>query len=196
MRPAIFIDRDGTLSHEVGDVNHVSRFRPFAYAVDAVRLVNRSPFAVVLVTNQAGVARGYFPESLIEEVHASLRETLAAGGATLDGIYYCPHHPSAGEPPYRRDCDCRKPRPGLLHRAAAELDLDLTRSYVVGDRHGDLQLAWKVGARAVLVKSGYGLGELTYHAPSWSRQPDLVAENLLEAVSLILDEAEGGRATA
>jgi len=164
--------------------------------VDAVRLVNRSPFAVVLVTNQAGVARGYFPESLIEEVHASLRETLAAGGATLDGIYYCPHHPSAGEPPYRRDCDCRKPRPGLLHRAAAELDLDLTRSYVVGDRHGDLQLAWKVGARAVLVKSGYGLGELTYHAPSWSRQPDLVAENLLEAVSLILDEAEGGRATA
>lgn len=196
MRPAIFIDRDGTLSHEVGYVNHVSRFRPFAYAVDAVRLVNRSPFAVVLVTNQAGVARGYFPESLIEEVHASLRETLAAGGATLDGIYYCPHHPSAGEPPYRRDCDCRKPRPGLLHRAAAELDLDLTRSYVVGDRHGDLQLAWKVGARAVLVKSGYGLGELTYHAPSWSRQPDLVAENLLEAVSLILDEAEGGRATA
>jgi D-glycero-D-manno-heptose 1,7-bisphosphate phosphatase len=196
VRPAIFIDRDGTLSHEVGYVNHVSRFRPFAYAVDAVRLVNRSPFAVVLVTNQAGVARGYFPESLIEEVHASLRETLAAGGATLDGIYYCPHHPSAGEPPYRRDCDCRKPRPGLLHRAAAELDLDLTRSYVVGDRHGDLQLAWKVGARAVLVKSGYGLGELTYHAPSWSRQPDLVAENLLEAVSLILDEAEGGRATA
>jgi len=196
VRPAIFIDRDGTLSHEVGYVNHVSRFRPFAYAVDAVRLVNRSPFAVVLVTNQAGVARGYFPESLIEEVHASLRETLAAGGATLDGIYYCPHHPSAGEPPYRRDCDCRKPRPGLLHRAAAELDLDLTRSYVVGDRHGDLQLAWKVGARAVLVKSGYGLGELTYHAPSWSRQPDLVAENLLVAVSLILDEAEGGRATA
>ena len=196
MRPAIFIDRDGTLSHEVGYVNHVSRFRPFAYAVDAVRLVNRSPFAAVLVTNQAGVARGYFPESLIEEVHASLRETLAAGGATLDGIYYCPHHPSAGEPPYRRDCDCRKPRPGLLHRAAAELGLDLTRSYVVGDRHGDLQLAWKVGARAVLVKSGYGLGELTYHAPSWSRQPDLVAENLLVAVSLILDEAEGGRATA
>jgi D-glycero-D-manno-heptose 1,7-bisphosphate phosphatase len=196
VRPAIFIDRDGTLSHEVGYVNHVSRFRPFAYAVDAVRLVNRSSFAAVVVTNQAGVARGYFPESLIEEVHASLRETLAAGGAKLDGIYYCPHHPTAGEPPYRCDCDCRKPRPGLLHRAAADLDLDLKRSYVVGDRHGDLQLAWKVGARAVLVKSGYGLGELTYHAPSWHRQPDLVAENLLEAVSRILAEAEPGRATA
>jgi D-glycero-D-manno-heptose 1,7-bisphosphate phosphatase len=196
VRPAIFIDRDGTLSHEVGYVNHVSRFRPFAYAADAIRLVNRSPFAAVLVTNQAGVARGYFPESLIEQVHASLRETLAAGGATLDGIYYCPHHPSAGAPPFRRDCDCRKPRPGLLHQAAADLDLDLARSYVVGDRHGDLLLAWKVGARAVLVKSGYGLGELTYHAPSWPRQPDLVAENLLEAVARILVEAEGGRVTA
>jgi D-glycero-D-manno-heptose 1,7-bisphosphate phosphatase len=196
VRPAIFIDRDGTVSHEVGYVNHVSRFRPFAYAVDAIRLVNRSAFAAVLVTNQAGVARGYFPESLIEEVHASLRETLAAGGAWLDGIYYCPHHPSAGEPPYRRDCDCRKPRPGLLHRAATDLGLDLARSYVIGDRHGDLQLAWKVGARGVLVKSGYGLGELQHHAPAWSRPPDLVAENLLDAVSRILTEAEAGTATA
>ena len=196
MRPAIFIDRDGTLSHEVGYVNHLSRFRPFSYAVDAIRLVNRSRFLAVLVTNQAGVARGYFPESLVHEVHASLRETLAAGGARLDGIYHCPHHPSAGEPPYRQDCDCRKPRPGLLHRAAAELGVDLGHSYVVGDRHGDLQLAWKVGARAVLVKSGYGLGELTYHAPGWPRQPDLVAEHLLEAVGRILAEDAAAAATA
>jgi D-glycero-D-manno-heptose 1,7-bisphosphate phosphatase len=191
VRPAIFIDRDGTLSHEVGYVNHVSRFRPFSYAVDAIRLVNQSPFAAVLVTNQAGVARGYFPESLIGEVHDSLRDALAAGGARLDGIYYCPHHPTAGEPPYRQDCECRKPRAGLLQRAAADLGLDLSRSYVVGDRLGDLQLAWTVGARGVLVKSGYGLGELTYHAPSWKRQPDLVAEHLLEAVARIVGSAEG-----
>jgi D-glycero-D-manno-heptose 1,7-bisphosphate phosphatase len=184
------MDRDGTVSHEIGYVNHLSRFRPFAYAVDAVRLVNRSPFAAVLVTNQAGVARGYFPESLIGDVHASLEETLAAGGARFDGIYYCPHHPSTGEPPYRQDCDCRKPRPGLLHRAAAELDLDLARSYVIGDRLGDLELAWSVGAKGVLVKSGYGLGELVWHAPSWPRQPDIVAEDLLEAVSRVLAETE------
>lgn len=190
MRPAIFIDRDGTLSHEVGYVNHVSRFRPFSYAVDAIRLVNQSPFAAVLVTNQAGVARGYFPESLIGEVHDRLQDALAAGGARLDGIYYCPHHPTVGEPPYRQDCECRKPRPGLLRRAAADLDLDLERSYVVGDRQGDLQLAWTVGARGVLVKSGYGLGELTYHAPSWKRQPDIVAEHLLEAVGRIVADAE------
>jgi D-glycero-D-manno-heptose 1,7-bisphosphate phosphatase len=191
VRPAIFIDRDGTLSHEVGYVNHVSRFRLFSYAVDAIRLVNRSPYAAVLVTNQAGVARGYFPESLIAEVHATVEASLAAGGARLDGIYYCPHHPSAGTPPYRQDCDCRKPRPGLLRRAAKDLDLDLARSYVVGDRLGDLELAWSVGARAVLVKSGYGLGELTYHAPGWTRQPDLVADHLLEAVARIVAESEG-----
>ncbi len=189
-RPAIFMDRDGTLSHEVGYVNHLSRFRLFPFAVDAVRLVNRSGFLAVLVTNQAGVARGYFPESLIAAVHAGVNAAMEAGGARLDGIYYCPHHPSVGDPPYRKDCDCRKPRPGLLRRAAADLDVDLARSYVVGDRHGDLQLAWNVGAKGVLVKTGYGRGELEYHAPHWPRPADLVAEHLLEAVEKILSAAE------
>ncbi len=189
-RPAIFMDRDGTISHEVGYVNHPSRFRVFPFSIDAVRLVNRRGFLAVLVTNQAGVARGYFPESLIAEVHGGLRAAMEAGGARFDGIYYCPHHPSVGAPPYRMDCDCRKPRPGLLRRAAAELEIDLARSYVIGDRHGDLQLAWNVGAKGVLVKTGYGLGELTYHAPSWPRKPDLVAEHLLEAVERILSAAE------
>ena len=191
VKRAIFMDRDGTLSHEVGYINHLSRFRLFPYAVDAVRLVNQAGWLAVVVTNQAGVARGYFPESLIGEVHASVQEAMRAGGARLDGIYYCPHHPTVGEPPYRQDCDCRKPRPGLLRRAAADLGVDLGRCWVVGDRHGDLQLAWHVGARGALVKSGYGLGELTYKAPAWPRQPDLVAEHLLEAVERILGEDVG-----
>lgn len=186
LRPAIFMDRDGTLAHEVGYVNDVSRFRLFPWSVEAVRLVNRSGFAAVMVTNQAGVARGYFPESAIQEVHAALGAALADGAARLDGVYYCPHHPQAGEPPYRRDCDCRKPRPGLLTRAAADLGIALERSWVVGDRLGDLQLAWAVGARGALVKTGYGRGELRHHAPSWPRQPDLVAEHVLEAVSRIV----------
>jgi D-glycero-D-manno-heptose 1,7-bisphosphate phosphatase len=146
----------------------------------------------VVVTNQAGVARGYFPESLVGEVHAAMQAAFEAGGARLDGLYYCPHHPSAGDPPYRKDCDCRKPRPGLLRRAAAELDVDLARSWVVGDRHGDLALAWAVGARGAMVKTGYGLGELTWHAPSWPRQPDLVAEHAFAAVERILSQAEAG----
>jgi len=191
-RPAIFMDRDGTLSHEVGYVNLVSRFRLYPWAVEAVRLANRSGFLANVVTNQAGVARGYFPESVIHEIHASLEASMSAGGARLDGIYVCPHHPSVGDPPYRKDCDCRKPKPGLLRRAEADLGIDLARSFVVGDRLGDLKLAWAVGATGVLVKSGYGLGELTYHAPSWSRQPDLVADHLLEAVERLVARSPRG----
>jgi D-glycero-D-manno-heptose 1,7-bisphosphate phosphatase len=196
MKPAIFMDRDGTLSHEVGYVNHLSRFRLYPYAVDAVRLINRSGFLAVVVTNQAGVARGYFPESLVHEVHGALRAALEKGGARLDGLYVCLHHPSVGDPPYRQDCDCRKPRPGLLRRAEAELGVDLRRSWMVGDRRNDLEVAWNAGARAALVRSGYGLGELTYHAPAWPRQPDLSADHLLEAVQRIVaaSAAEGARA--
>jgi D-glycero-D-manno-heptose 1,7-bisphosphate phosphatase len=186
LRPAIFMDRDGTLAHEVGYVNDVSRFRLFPWSVEAVRLVNRRGLLAVMVTNQAGVARGYFPEAAIEEVHAALGAVFASGDARLDGVYYCPHHPQAGEAPYRQDCDCRKPRPGLLTRAAAELGIALERSWVVGDRLGDLQVAWAVGARGALVKTGYGRGELRHHAPSWTRPPDLVAEHVLEAVSRIV----------
>jgi D-glycero-D-manno-heptose 1,7-bisphosphate phosphatase len=186
VKPAIFMDRDGTLSYEIGYVNHVSRFRLFPWAVEAVRLANKAGWLAVVVTNQAGVARGYFPESVIHEVHAALAGAMADGGARLDAVYFCPHHPSVGEPPYRQDCDCRKPRPGLLKRAEKELGADLSRSWVVGDREGDLKLAWTVGARGALVKTGYGLGEWTHLAPRWSRPPDLVAEHLLEAVERIV----------
>jgi len=190
------MDRDGTLAHEVGYVNHLSRFRLYPWAVDAVRLLNRSGLLAVVITNQAGVARGYFPERLIAEVHALMNAAMEAGGARLDGIYYCPHHPSAGQPPYRQDCACRKPKAGLIQRAAADLDVDVARSWVVGDRDADLELARNVGARAVLVKTGYGLGELMWHAASWPRPPDIVADHLLEAVERIVAEGEGeaGRA--
>ena len=158
-RPAVFFDRDGTLSREVGYVNHITRFEPFPFAVDAIRAVNGADRLAVVVTNQAGVARGYFPESLVAVVNGVLRSRAESSGARIDGIYYCPHHPSAGIPPYREDCDCRKPRPGMLHRAARDLDIDLSKSWVIGDRLGDLELAWNAGARACLVKTGYGVIE-------------------------------------
>ena len=116
---------------------------------------------------------------------------MDAGGARLDGIYVCVHHPSVGEPPYRQDCECRKPRPGLLRQAEKELGADLARSWMIGDRHGDLAVAWAAGARAALVKTGYGLGELAWHAAQWPRPPDLVAENVLEAVERILSAGRG-----
>lgn len=188
LRPAIFLDRDGTLSHEVGYVNHVSRFRLFPYASATIRAINGAGWAAVIVTNQAGVARGYFPESTIDSVHAEMRRGMQGGGAKLDGIYYCPHHPTAGEPPYRSDCDCRKPRPGMVRRAAQELELDLERSWVVGDKLVDVELAWNVGARGALVKTGYGAADLAAGQGVWKRQPDLVAENAFAAVHRILSE--------
>jgi D-glycero-D-manno-heptose 1,7-bisphosphate phosphatase len=184
--PAIFLDRDGTLSHEVGYVNHPSRFRLYPWSVDAVRAINHAGWLAVLVTNQAGVARGYFPETVLEQVMEGLEDTLAAGGARFDATYVCMHHPTVGEAPYRRDCDCRKPRPGMLRRAEADLGADLARSWVIGDRRSDLQLAWSVGSRGALVRTGYGRGELEHLAPTWDRPPDLVAANALEAVEQIL----------
>src|SRR5262245_29668675 len=113
-KPAIFIDRDGTISEEVGYVNHPSRFQLYRYSSSAIRLLNESGWLAVLVTNQAGVARGYFAEDVIHQVHQQLESELESGGAKLDAIYYCPHHPTVGPPRYRQDCNCRKPKPGLL----------------------------------------------------------------------------------
>ena len=189
-RPAIFLDRDGTLSHEVGYVNHPSRFRLYPWSVDAVRAINRAGWLAVLVTNQAGVARGYFPEEVVQMVLGKMKDAMAAGGAQFDGVYVCLHHPTVGEPPYRKDCDCRKPRPGMLHKAETELGADLACSWVVGDRRDDVELAWSVGARGALVETGYGRGELEYLSPGWDRKPDLVAAHALEAVERILGGAE------
>ncbi|HVF67109.1 MAG TPA: HAD family hydrolase [Pyrinomonadaceae bacterium] len=186
VRRAVFMDRDGTISEEVGYVNHVSRYRVFPFAARAVRTLNESGWLAVLVTNQAGVARGYFKEELIGEVHKVLASELGRGGARLDAVYYCPHHPSVGEPPYRFDCDCRKPRPGLLLRAAEDLGLDLSRCWMVGDRFSDTELARNAGARSALVLTGYGRGELEHQSQVWPHRPDLVAENLLEAVKTIV----------
>ena len=181
-RRAVFMDRDGTISEEIGYVNHPSRYRVFPYAAAAVRLLNEADWLAVLVTNQAGVARGYFTEDLIGEVHNALRLELERGRARLDAIYYCAHHPSVGEPPYRFDCDCRKPKPGLIQRAAADYDLDLAQSWMIGDRYSDIELARNAGVRSAFVLSGYGRGEWEYQRANWKHQPDIVAENLLEAI--------------
>lgn len=187
-RRAVFMDRDGTISEEVGYVNHTARYRVFPYSAEAVRLLNESGWLAVLVTNQAGVARGYFTEEMIGSVHGVLASELEKGGARLDAIYYCAHHPSVGEPPYRFDCDCRKPKPGLITRAAAALEIDLEESWMVGDRYSDIELARNAGTRSAFVLSGYGRGEWEYQRPAWKHQPDIVAEDLLEAVRRIIEQ--------
>ncbi len=187
---AVFIDRDGTISEEVGYINHAARFRLFPYAAEAIKHLNENGWLAVVTTNQAGVARGYFNEEMIQTVHQRMVAELAGAGARLDGIYYCAHHPSVGEPPYRIDCDCRKPRPGLITRAATELDVDVPASWVIGDRYSDIELARNAGAHSGFVLSGYGRGEWEHQSSSWTEQPDLVADDLLKAVKRIVAGGE------
>jgi D-glycero-D-manno-heptose 1,7-bisphosphate phosphatase len=186
-RPAVFIDRDGTISEEVGYVNHPSRFRVFPYSAEAIRILNDAGWLAIVITNQAGVARGYFSEDVIHKIHDRLTSDLQNGAAKLDAIYYCAHHPSVGDPPYRLDCDCRKPKPGLIRQAAKDFEIDLAASWMAGDRYSDVELARNAGLRSVFVLSGYGRGEWEYQSSSWKHQPDLVCENLLEAVKSIVD---------
>ena len=185
-RPAVFIDRDGTLTDEVGYVNHPARLRLLPRSAEAIRRLNAAGIAAVVVTNQAGVARGYFSEAVLQETNAALIRLLKEAGAHVDGLYVCPHHPTEGEPPWRADCDCRKPRPGLLRRAAADLDLDLGRATMVGDKASDLVPGRAVGARTVLVLTGYGLGEWEYRRATFEVTPDHVAGDLLDAVEWTL----------
>lgn len=185
-RPAVFIDRDGTISEEVGYVNHPSRYRVFSYSAEAIKKLNDNNWLAILVTNQAGVARGYFSEDVIGAVHQQLTSELAKEHAQLDAIYYCAHHPTVGEPPYRFDCDCRKPKTGLINRAASDFEIDLTRSWMVGDRYSDIEMARNAGLRSAFVLSGYGRGEWEYQRSSWKHEPDIVCENLLAAVESIV----------
>ncbi len=187
-RRAVFLDRDGTVADEVGYVNHLSRFRLYPWSAAAIKKLNDAGLAAVVVTNQAGVARGYFPEELIQQVNQRMVAELAAGGAKLDGVYYCPHHPDVGQPPYRQRCHCRKPQPGMIERAVQELNLSLPGSVLIADRYMEVEMAHRLGLRAVLVLSGYGRGEYEYQRAKWPRPPDWIAENLLEAVNKILPE--------
>jgi len=191
MRPAVFLDRDGTINEQMGYINHISRFVMLPRVAAAIRLLNDQGIPVVVVSNQSGLARGYFPESLIGEVHAKMTEALAQEGAHVDGIYICPHHPEAKEERFRLACDCRKPKPGLFKTAAEDLDLDLARSYVVGDRWSDLKAAAAVHAKGVLVLTGYGRGDYEYIGPVQAVQPRYVAEDLYAAVRWIVQDMAG-----
>lgn len=185
--PAVFIDRDGTLTEEVGYVNHPGRLRLLPGSAEAIRRLNGAGVKAVLVTNQSGIARGYFSEEVLHAVNEVLLSQLKAEGAHLDGLYMCPHHPRDGDPPYRAACDCRKPAPGLLLRAARDLGLDLGRSWIVGDKISDVLTGQRAGVRSILVLTGYGLGEWEYRRSRMPRAPDHVAEDLLAAVGWVLE---------
>lgn len=182
LRHAVFLDRDGTIAEEVGYLNHLSRFQMYAFSTAAIRRLNEAGLPVVVVTNQSGVARDFFPEELVGQIHQRMIAELAAGGARLDAIYFCPHGSAD-------NCACRKPRPGMLVRAAREHRLAVRGSWMVGDRYADMEMAHAVGCRSILVLSGFGRGEYEWHHRHWKRQPGHVVENLEKAVEIILKES-------
>ncbi len=155
-RPGVFLDRDGTVIEEKHFLSRPEDVALLPSAGETIARLNSLGIAVAVVTNQAGIARGYFPEGRIADVHTRLDELLAEFGAKIDRYEYCPHHPTEGLGEYRIDCDCRKPKPGMLTRSAAALKIDLARSLMVGDRLGDLEAGANAGCQSALVRTGYG----------------------------------------
>lgn len=171
MKPCVFFDRDGTLIEERNYLSDPSGVVLIPGAAEAIRLARSHGWLAVVLTNQSGVGRGYFTIEDVERVHRRLEELLAGEGAQLDGIFVCPHAP--GE-----DCRCRKPRPGLVEQAWHALGIDVPRSWMIGDKADDVELARAAGMRGALVLTGYGAGSLAGIVPP----PDLVAPGVLEAV--------------
>jgi len=192
MRAAVFLDRDGTMIHDVGYLNRVEDLCWYASTIDAVRLLNRAGFLVFVTTNQAGIGLGLLDESILGRLHGEMTRVLDAEGAQIDGWFHCPHHPSAVIEALRMECTCRKPQPGMIQQAQAQFEFNLERSFVVGDKMADVGLATGVGARGVLVRTGYGEDVVRQHGGTVPGAA-FVAANLMEATSWILGRQAGAR---
>lgn len=184
---AIFIDRDGTINEDLGYISKPDDLIIYPWVAEAVRLINEAGLKTIVVTNQSGVARGMYTEDDLRLIHTRMISELHKQSARIDGVYYCPHHPDYGDERYRRECECRKPNPGMLRAAAREHTIDIARSFVIGDKASDINMASNAGARGALVLTGYG-NETLAHPDRWPCEPWLVADNLLHAIRLILDD--------
>ena len=193
MNRAVFLDRDGTVNEEVGYLRSLDLLKLIPGAAAAIGRLNRAGYKVVLVTNQSGVARGYFPESLVDAAHDLLTRMLKQEEAFFDAVYYCPHHPTAGNSKHTVVCDCRKPSTGLIDRAAKDLDVDLARSFMVGDKWSDVELGHRAGTRSILVRSGFAPDDPGNKRPLHVDDPDFTAHDLAEAVDWIIGQEASDR---
>lgn len=181
---AVFLDRDGTVNVEKNYIDDPKDLKLYEGVSSAIKCLNKKGIRVILVTNQSGVARGYFTEERVLEINEYLKELLGNEGASLDGIYYCPHHPE-----FDKKCNCRKPKPGLLIKADDDLQIDLQSSYMIGDKLSDLELAGSISAKGVLVLTGYGV-ETTRNLKTGSVAPHFIAKGLKEAVEWIIKDID------
>ncbi len=184
MRPAVFLDRDGTLIEERGYLDRLDLLEFYSFTTDAVRLLNRAGYATVVVTHQGGIGRGIIDEPFLRQVHEAIDERLAAGNARIDRYYFCPHHPEAVIPELRIKCSCRKPASGMIEQACRELSIDAQRSFTIGDRRLDVGAGRHAGTRTILVRTGHGAHEEAM--PRGNAHPDAILNNVMEAVGWIL----------
>ena len=189
-RPAVFLDRDGTINEQMGYVNHISRFVLLPGAAEGIRLLNSHGYLAIVLSNQSGVARGYFPMALIDRVHAHMEDLLAKEGAHIDGIFFCPHYPRGIVPEYSVVCDCRKPGTGMVQKACEKFDIDMRNSYVIGDRCSDIELAVRSHLQGIMVRTGYGLGDIEYVLPQKPFKPLHIAEDLRHSVCWIIEQGK------
>ena len=188
MKPAVFLDRDGTMIHDAGYLARFDDLRWYSWTIDAVRLLNRAGFVVCVTTNQGGIALGYYAESFMHQVHAVMTTRLEAGGARVDGWFFCPHHPDGVTAELRVDCECRKPKPGMIKQAVQRFGIDPARSFVIGDKIADIGMAGAAGAKGILVRTGHGEETLSAHGGTIPGAAH-VAADLMEATAWLLVES-------
>lgn len=185
-RKAVFLDRDGCVNVEDDHIRDIAQFRLYPDSVESIKRLNRAGYAVIVITNQSGVARGYMTEELVRDVNALMIKQVTEGGGKIDRVEYCPHHPEGVVKEYAVDCECRKPRPGMILRAGRALGVDFSRSFVVGDKISDVELGPATGMKAILVRTGYGERELGKVNRGEVAPPDFTANGIAEAVDLII----------
>jgi D-glycero-D-manno-heptose 1,7-bisphosphate phosphatase len=178
---AIFLDRDGTVCEEVGYLSDENKLRLIPGASKAINMANQAGWKVIIVSNQSGIARGYMDSDTVDRINRRLIKLLGQEGARLDGIYYCPHHPQ-GLSPYNIQCDCRKPGAGLLRKAARDHQLALDKSVMIGDKYSDVDTAIRLNIPGILVRTGFGEGEIQKYGQQWNQAPDYIAKDLLDAM--------------
>lgn len=186
IKKAVFIDRDGTINVDKGYINHEDLFELIPSVAQAIRQLNKNNFLVFIVSNQSGLARGFFSQEVLDKVHQRMNRLLSQKNAHYDALYYCPHHPDGMIEEFRKDCDCRKPKTGLFKKALKDFEFDIKSSFMVGDKPSDIEFGKRCGLKTIMVLTGYGKGEFIYRRHNWKVKPDYIADDLLSAVELIL----------
>jgi D-glycero-D-manno-heptose 1,7-bisphosphate phosphatase len=183
-RKAVFLDRDGTLNVDVGYLHRLEDLELYPWTGDALRLLKRAGYMLVVVTNQSGIAHGLIAPEFVPACHEEMRRRLAPAGADLDALYFCNHHPRGSIATLAVDCRCRKPLPGMVEDAVRDLQIDPSQSWVIGDKWLDVNLGHAVGARSILVRTGWGVEEERRRPEG--QQVDAICDNLIHAVSVII----------